>query len=120
MELCNPHFEVVTNAVRIRDLWNHQISDQAERAALVRWINGEQKPGDPTGLFDSMIAVQAIIYQKALDVVGMGLLTHDGCPMCATAAASNIPEAPDQIINHAADQVLKAAIAHGLVKVVMQ
>lgn len=119
MEICTPHFETVTNAIRIRALWDLQLHDQAEKNALIRWVNGEQQPGEPTNLFDSLIAMQAILFQNALDVVGMSLMASDKCPLCEIAARASEADV-NLLVNMAGDQVLKAAIENGLVKVTMQ
>ena len=115
MELCNDCFGQVSASIKIRGLWDLQCHDPKDRAALVRWINGEQKPDDPTNLFDSMIAVQAIIYQKCLDVVGISLMASNRCPLCEAYLRAAPP-----MLDAACDQVMKAAIEHGLLKVTMQ
>jgi hypothetical protein len=119
MEICAPHFETVTNAIRIRALWDLQLHAPEEKNALIRWINGEQRPGDPTDLFDSLIAMQAILFQNALDVVGMSLMASDKCPLCEVAVRTSEGDV-GVLVNAAGDQVLKAAIENGLVKVTMQ
>lgn len=115
MELCDDHWGTVTASIRIRGLWDLQCNDPGDRAALVRMINGEQQPNDPTNLFDSVIAVQAIIYQKALDIVGMALMVSNKCPVCEAYLTGATP-----FLDDACDQVMKSAIENGLLKVTMQ
>jgi hypothetical protein len=115
MELCNDCFGQVSASIKIRGLWDLQCHDLEDRAALVRAINGEQRPGDPENLFDSMIAVQAIIYQKCLDIVGIALMASNRCPLCEAYMTGAAP-----FLDAACDQVMKAAIEHGLLKVTMQ
>jgi hypothetical protein len=115
MELCTDHWGAVTAGIKIRGLWDLQCNDPEDRAALIRAINGEQLPEDPVNLFDAVIAVQAVIYQKALDIVGMSLMASNKCPMCEAYALGAAPFADASI-----DQIMKAAIEHGLLKVTMQ
>lgn len=115
MELCTDHWGTVTAGMKIRGLWDLQCNDPEDRAALIRAINGEQKPDDPVNLFDAVIAVQAVIYQKALDIVGMKLMASNKCPLCEAYLTGAAP-----FLDESCDQIMNAAIQHGILKVTMQ
>ncbi len=109
MQLCQPHFDELANALKLRGLWQYQAATQAEREQMVEAINEEGEVEH----FDALIMTQLAIYNEAVEVGGEGLLVVNEkgeslCPICELKAV--------HWINAATDEVLRYGQEHGLVK----
>lgn len=117
MQFCDPHMEELRTALKVRGLWGFQAKSEAETKALMRIINGEMLETDDPALFDTVLASQCIIFQRAVDRGGLYILFGDPegnplCPLCEVTA--NTMEKSADWIAHACDGVMKTAHEFGL------
>lgn len=117
MQMCQPHWEQMKQAVKDRGMWHLVARDGKEAVdAAVRQLEGEENASD----WDPLMAMNWNFFSAALEYGGLGVMGEDEngnqyCPLCLAKNHGEVPEMDKMWVDGCADAMLGHAREAGLV-----
>jgi len=103
MKFCHFHWDMLKNAVEDKGMW-HLVAKSGQEA--MERTKSEIEDGSQPGNFDPLMRLHWMISGRALEGLGLYLLSGDYCPMCeAGKCCAKCKSLVDSWPNSAADAV---------------